>query len=228
MVPVLKNSTSFKRTENMPDIYGQNTLKNRIETERMELLLLSTYLDFFDTQIAIAEVLFYLDYATYIPFGKKGERFINDYLSNKGKTATIEDIKRKAMLNVVKKNNIDYSDTNLDNLIKWYCHYLYTDKQDFQSLVSIVATMRRVSGEIDNLVSRNELPTNRTRDDELAITMDQIVGANRNHRHDNLDIGEFMPKCKGEFMTPRELAYFKKLTGLSPEKENQQSNENNM
>ena len=220
MALIVKYSDSFKRIKNMLDIHG-NKLITQIKTEEMELELLATYMGFSDMQVDMARLLFYLDYATYVPFGKKGEQYINDYLAQNGKKATIKDVKIKAMLNILKKNNVPLDANDIENRVKRYCNHLYSDIQDFSSVESIVATMRKISCEIDNLDSRNELRLDRTRDDELSIVMEKVLSfARQNYKdREHLDIGQFMPKYESKLMTPKELTFFKKITGIADAEE---------
>ena len=220
MAMIVKYSDSYKKMKNFHDIHGDK-LSTQIKTEEMELELLATYMGFSDMQVAMAKLFFWLDYATYVPFGKKGEQYLNDYLAHEGKKATTKDIKAKAMLNILEKNGVPLDENDIENRVKRYCNHLYSDTQDFSSVESIVATMRRISGEIDNLDSRNELPYSRTRDDELSIVMEKILTFAR-HNYQNrqhLDIGKFMPKYEGKLMSPKELTYFKKITGIADAEE---------
>ena len=151
IVEELKNSKEYKKIVNTRDIKGTDTLKNQIEFEIDLAKRFCEKLNYKD-ECKLVELLIYLDYIIYTPFGRRCIRYLERVLSQYNKPFNMKDYKYLRMYQVLTNNKIQI-DENLIQSIKKFNNYYYTQNQNFSKPESIAATIRIISGELDNFVS---------------------------------------------------------------------------
>ena len=207
MDSVVTHTKAYRDVANAKEINGFQPLYTQIELEKNQAQIMCAFLNFGAKQ-NLAALLMTLDYATYIPFGKRGEKVVESLLKANGIDMSFEQFKRQRMYMVLLQNGIKINKT-LKQSIDTYCHFLTTDKQDFSQIESVVATIRKIGGELDNSVYSADI-----RDEEMQKICDRIWMKVK-HCGSQFDIVNFLPQADNyKPLTQAEAKYFEQITSL--------------
>ena len=177
-----------------------------------------------DDKRELAFLLIELDYATYIPFGKRGKKIIENLIEEKENQFNRTYLSYRA----VKKDNI-YGlfatikvkvDENLKKSIDKFFDYMDSDKQDFSDIESVAATIRRIGGELDNQTSKSKYYGDDQRFEQMEKILDKIWTHIKTHNTKCFDIKEFLKETKADKpLSPTERLFFKYITSIRLPKE---------
>ena len=218
MMNKLYKTKEYIRIANKYVIRTMQWLEFQISLEKSASDVMCAFLNCTDKQ-DLSKMLILLDYATYIPFGKRGQKQVENWLESKGIKMTYEQFKKNRMLVVLAQAGINV-DKELKENVEKYCHFLVSDKQDFSQIESVAATVRKIGGELDNYISKGVVAGVSNRNDEMEKILDNMwTFAKVNGKQ--FDANRFMPKFdQNKPFEPFEKRYFENITELKiPTKE---------
>lgn len=211
MVRTVIGSIYYNKTSKKNDVVNSQQLKNQIEFEKEQVDIMSLYFNF-GVQNYLADLLFYLDYITYIPFGKRGYKFLEDCLSKEEIDASVAELKKNTIHKMLDKIGIKIN-PDLQNSIDKYCELSYSTEQNFSNIESVAATVRIVGGELDNLISNGQLNAE-DRNDKMKKILEDIMMDTKLLKNKKLNIEKYLPKYKNKKLNNTEIEYFQQMTGF--------------
>ena len=173
-----------------------------------------------DTALLLIE----LDYISYIPFGKRGKKIVEDLIKEKennfNRTYTsYRSIKKDIIYGMLAKIEVKV-DEKLKNSINKFFDYMESDMQDFSDVESIAATIRRIGGELDNQSSKSKYYGDDQRFEQMEKILDKIWTHIKTHNTKCFDIKEFLKETKADKpLSPTERLFFKYITSIRLPKE---------
>lgn len=206
----LKESNQYQYMVNSKDVGGRELLQLHMIFDINNYEMMASMLNFEKSQY-LSGLLIELDYATYIPFGIKGLRHLQKCLKQEGSLTNAIDYKKQQMYRVVKRCGAELNN-ELKNSIDKFCDYLFTVKQNLSEIESVAASVRIVSGELDNLVSNYKMGSINEKDDNCERILDTMVDYTKTNGKE-INLKEFFDFDK-EDLNEKEANYFERFTGL--------------
>ena len=211
MLSRLLGTNEYRQIANENQINSHQPLDTQIGTEQINSDIMCTHLKHGMLQY-LAEFLIQLDYITYVPFGKRGQKQLEKCLEQSGYNMSPKAYKKNKMIRVLEKNGIAVSD-GMNRVLEQFCNYLYSPKQDLSKIESVAACVRQVGGEIDNLISSGQIVGLDERDDKLEQILDNIWTRVKVSGNTKIDMTEFLPNVdENKPLTDAEKEYFEHIT----------------
>ena len=213
MIDRLLGSSEYRRIANKNEINSYQPLYTQIDIEGTESSILSTYLNFGMLEY-FAEFLIMLDYVAYVPFGKKGEKYVENCLKNIGKNISISKYKKKIMVKALNNHGIEVGEI-FNERIDSFLRYLQTPMQNLENIESVAATVRIVSGYIDTLVAQNKVIGLRERDEEMEKIIENIWTYVKTSGSKIINLNDFLPNQENT-LSDYEKKYINYITDIIP------------